>query len=267
MTWAGFARGNADGLRREQYRDRRRRRGPVREVETDLRLHVDRFATGQQVELQHQIGAGIERPGDGVRERRRGLAGRPAQEMARGESRVVEHQTVVTRIGIFGIEGSRCTGPIQQDAGMVDHTPAAGARPQLYGAHPSAGHPALPEARSCDRHRRRRRAAGTAPPWERRGPAGRAASRCRPRAERGGRPDPPCVAPVAAHRDSSAISLSDRRRWFRKLPCPGTGFQGGILPLGGDRGNRRRPLTGVRVGGQAERADCRRDGGSRRSGL
>ena len=74
-----------DGLRGEEHRHRRQRRRAVREVESDFRLHVHGLASRQQVELQHQVRAGVEGPGDRIGELHRGLARRPPQEVPRRE--------------------------------------------------------------------------------------------------------------------------------------------------------------------------------------
>ena len=255
MTWAGSPAGDANGLRREQHRDRRQRRRTVREMESDRRLHDHRFATGQQVELQHEIGAGIERPGDLVREGHRRPAGRPAQEVTGGKAGVVEHQTVVTRIGIFRIEFPRCTSLVQQDAGMVDHAPAAGARPQLDGAHPAPG---------IQIHGQDEVAIDI-------GVARRQPERLRRGHDEVRRSELPAVPGPGRLREVGPLAFGRAGRrppgqqgdlFFRQpslvaeTAMTGDRFPGRHPPLGGGRGDLHRPRPGVRVGGQTEGTDA-----------
>ena len=52
---------------------------------------------------------------------------------------MVEHEPVVARLFVLGVEGAGAAGSVEQDAGVVDHASAAGARPQLDRPHPAAG--------------------------------------------------------------------------------------------------------------------------------
>ena len=246
---------DADGLRREQHRDRRQRCRPVREVDPDGRLHVDRFGTGQQVELQDEIGPRIQRPGDCVRERRRGLSGRPAQEVAGGEPGVVEHQAVVAGRGLRGVERARRAGPVEQDAGVVDDASAAGAGSQLDGAHPAPG---------VQLHGEHEVAVDV-------GAAGGQKKGIRQRHDEVRCSELPAARGARRRREVGRVAF---RRAGRRPPgqqgdlrvgeaplvpeaaVAGNRLPGRHPPLGGDRRDPRRLRARVGVGRQAERADA-----------
>ena len=168
---------------------------------------------------------------------------------------MIEHQPVVARLSVPGVAGARRAGRVQQDARVVDHASAAGARPQLDGAHPAPAvqvgrqHEVAVDVVAPGRQRKRRRhrnyqvrrselpIAGRA--RRRRevgGVAFRRAGRCPPGEESDFRVRQAPLVPEAAVAE---------RRLPRRHP-----------PRGGDLGDRRRPRARRRVGRQAERADA-----------
>ena len=167
---------------------------------------------------------------------------------------MIEHEPVVARLGVLGVEGAGAAGSVQQDAGVVDHAPAACARPQLDGAHPAAfvqsrrqhevavdvGAAGGQTERRRHRHDAVRRPELPAAGRGRRGVVGWGALRragCRPAGEQGdlGVRQAPFVAKAAVVRG---------------------GLPGRHPSLGRGRGNPGRPLARVVVVRQAERTDA-----------
>ena len=114
----------------------------VAEIQADRRLHELRLAARLHVQLDDEIGVRLEAPREILRQQRRHLTRRPAEEMAVGILRRVRDQAVVARARICLVETTRGGGPIDADVGVVDD--AGVARPELQPAH---------EARAVDGHR------------------------------------------------------------------------------------------------------------------
>ncbi len=124
---------DVDALRAEAQ-DRRRARGrPVAEIEGDGRLHRLGLAARLQVQLHHQVGAGVETPRQIRVDERRDLAGRPAEEMAVRILGRTGHEPVVAGGRVAGVELPRLPGAIDADVGVVHHGGVAGV--ELDAAH------------------------------------------------------------------------------------------------------------------------------------
>ena len=119
---------NVDVLMAEPQHRRNPRGRLVAEVQPDRRLHRLGLPARLHVDLDDEIGVGIEAPRVIVRQQRRDLAGRPAEEVSFGVIGGTKNQAAVTRGRIGVVHLSRRGRPIDADVRVVHDFRIAGTK-------------------------------------------------------------------------------------------------------------------------------------------